>query len=130
MTTMLLTKKGHVVARAVNGAEAVIMIKSAADDREKEGSTAVPLYDVVLMDLQMPVMDGIEAIRRVRNDERGLVDLECGGKHRQLIIALSANSDSETMQEALDAGADHFISKPFAYETFYDFMSKQLKVVE
>jgi CheY-like chemotaxis protein len=135
MTTMLLTKKGHAVEKAVNGAQAVDMVvpQIHSDD-------SVRRYDVVLMDLQMPVMDGPEAIRRIRAAERKAVadggdragDLESGGKawqyqarpRRQLIIALSANSDSDTMQEALDAGADHFMSKPFTYDTFCDLMLK------
>jgi CheY-like chemotaxis protein len=129
MTSKLLTKKGHTVEKAVNGAQAVDVVLSHAQN-----------YDVVLMDLQMPVMDGLTAIRRIRaaerkaGDEGGdrVGDLESGGKawqyqarpRRQLIIALSANSDSDTMQEALDAGADYFLCKPFTYETFYELMQK------
>jgi CheY-like chemotaxis protein len=131
MTTMLLTKKGHVVETAVNGAEAVLCVgRASGKDVQKEERIDAAPYDVVLMDLQMPVMDGIEAIRRIRAEEKkrtmsAEVDLESGSRKRQLIIALSANSDSETMQEALDAGADSFLSKPFKYETFHDYMEKQ-----
>jgi CheY-like chemotaxis protein len=117
MTSMLLAKKGHTVEKAVNGAHAVDIVLSSDQS-----------FDVVLMDLQMPVMDGSEAIRRIRKAER---DLGHGGEmqyqtwsRRQLIIALSANSDSDTMQEALDAGADYFLSKPFTYETFRELMNK------
>jgi CheY-like chemotaxis protein len=137
MTTMLLTKKGHFVEKAVNGAQAVDMVISHAQS-----------YDVVLMDLQMPVMDGPEAIRRIRaaeqmdayggkgTEEETRGDIESGGREkwkreenqarprRQLIIALSANSDTDTMQEALDAGADHFMSKPFTFETFRELMRR------
>jgi CheY-like chemotaxis protein len=134
MTAMLLTKKGHVVEKAANGAVAVEMVSEAL--RRSPGGK----YDVVLMDLQMPVLDGTEAIRRIRAAERarrveseiGLVDLESGyvesftpqTRRRQLIIALSANSDSETMQEAMRAGADHFMSKPFTYDTFLELVTK------
>jgi CheY-like chemotaxis protein len=140
MTTMLLTKKGHTVEKAVNGAQAVDMCNMQVDSGGQS-------YDVVLMDLQMPVMDGPTAIRRIREAERKAAeegrdragDLESGGgkawqyqarPHRQLIIALSANSDSDTMQEALDAGADHFMSKPFLYDTFYELMQKGIKPEE
>jgi CheY-like chemotaxis protein len=138
MTAMLLAKKGHLVEKAVNGAGAVDLVRD--DLRRSPGER----YDVVLMDLQMPVLDGIEAIRRIRAAEcthqeqkvdRGdlLADLESGCRvpcrpptqRRQLIIALSANSDSETMQEALSAGADHFMSKPFTYDMFLDLVTKR-----
>jgi CheY-like chemotaxis protein/signal transduction histidine kinase len=135
MTTMLLTKKGYSVDKAVNGAEALnLVIESLQDDSRAK-------FDAVLMDLQMPVMDGIEAIRRIRAAEKKAIadggnrvgDLENGGKawqyqvrpRRQLIIALSANSDSETTQEALDAGADYFMSKPFTYDTFTELMARR-----
>jgi CheY-like chemotaxis protein len=136
MTSMLLTKKGHTVDKAVNGAEALGLVINHL------GDASSPSYDVVLMDLQMPVMDGPTAIRRIRAAERKAAeegrdragDLESGGKawqyqarpHRQLIIALSANSDSDTMQEALDAGADYFMSKPFTYETFRELIARSV----
>jgi CheY-like chemotaxis protein len=136
MTAMLLTKKGYMVDKAVNGAEALGLVV------DRLGDSSLARYDVVLMDLQMPVMDGPTAIRRIREAERKAADegperagdVESGGgkawqyqarPHRQLIIALSANSDSDTMQEALDAGADHFMSKPFTYETFRELVTRQ-----
>jgi CheY-like chemotaxis protein len=139
MTAMLLTKKGHRVEQAVNGAVALEKITATFGGREARH------YDVVLMDLQMPVMDGAEAIRRIRAHERSLcvgveaieTDLECGlARQRflksghQLIIALSANSDSETMQEALDAGANYFMSKPFTYEDFCETIAKSVRSTE
>ena len=47
-------------------------------------------------------------------------------RYHQYIIALSANADSETVKEALAAGADEFMVKPFGYETFAALMDKKL----
>ena len=65
MTTMLLQRKGHTVQHAVNGADALEKLDGHADSCTGNMSP----YDVVLMDLQMPVLDGIEAIRRLRAAE-------------------------------------------------------------
>jgi len=65
-------------------------------------------YDLVLMDLQMPHMDGLEATRRIRSS---------GGEQAGIpIIALTANAMTEQRNEALDAGMDHFLTKPLRPE--------------
>ena len=62
-------------------------------------------YDLILMDVRMPVLNGIEAIRLIRNG---------GGPSRLApILCITANAFKEDRQECLDAGADGFISKPF-----------------
>jgi CheY-like chemotaxis protein len=144
MTTVLLSRKGHTVESAVNGADALEKLlqgyeraHSAVEPPEgaridtAEYSTP---YDVVLMDLQMPVLDGIEAIRRLRAAERGWQGgqgaQEAGEQanpsalrsSHQMVIALSANSDEETRLAALEAGADAFMAKPFTYENFLEVM--------
>jgi CheY-like chemotaxis protein len=140
MTTMLLTKKGHHVEQATNGTVALEKVIAAL------GAASAQRYDVVLMDLQMPVMDGAESIRRIRAYERtrrrsavaAVSDVDNGSRvrpltpqvRRQLIIALSANSDSDTIQEALEAGADHFMSKPFTYDDFCETMMKSARRTE
>jgi len=86
-----LEPRGHVVQEAENGTEA---IKVFTDK----------LPDLILLDLVMPGMDGIEVCMRVR--ERS--DLP--------IIVLSARDEEELKVRALDAGADDYISKPFGYE--------------
>ncbi len=63
-------------------------------------------YDLVLMDIQMPVMDGLEAIRIIRQRERQ------DGIQRVPIIALTASALEADMRRSLDAGADLHISKP------------------
>lgn len=62
--------------------------------------------DLILMDLMMPVMDGLEATRMIRC----LPDKEVGQK---VIIALTANAMNETKQEVLEAGMDGMLNKPF-----------------
>jgi signal transduction histidine kinase/CheY-like chemotaxis protein len=68
-------------------------------------------YDVILMDLEMPVMGGIEAAREIRKLEN---DQEC--KKGVFIAALSASVLKETRQAAIEAGINDFISKPFRLE--------------
>lgn len=84
----ILKRAGHHVDLAANGQEAV------------DTYTLAP-YDVVLMDMRMPVMDGLEATRRIR---------ENGGTTP--IIALTANAMSSDKQECYDAGMNDFVSKP------------------
>ena len=126
MTTMLLQRKGHIVKHAVNGADALEKILCSRELllAGKNADTTSMRFDVVLMDLQMPVLDGIEAIRRLRAAEEKQQESSYKSKNnhknsaRQFVIALSANSDEETRQEALAAGADAFMCKPFTYEEF------------
>lgn len=87
----LLGKKGHQITAVVNGAEAV--------DAVRDGE-----FDVVLMDIHMPEVDGLEATRQIRGlDEKG-PDLP--------IIALTANAMAEDKQMCLDAGMDDYLAKP------------------
>jgi len=62
--------------------------------------------DLVLMDLQMPGMDGLEATRRVREDEAR------AGRRRVPIVALTAAAFDADRQRCLDAGMDGYLSKP------------------
>ncbi len=92
MMRLLLKRDGHMVECASNGLEAVNAVKSQ-------------VYDMVLMDLQMPVMDGVEASRRIR-------EWESDGAHI-FIVALTASYLPERGQELYQAGIDNYMSKPF-----------------
>jgi two-component system, sensor histidine kinase and response regulator len=89
----LLTRRGHVVLLADNGCEAV---KLASDE-----------VDVVLMDVQMPEMNGLEATRAIREAE------QMTGRHLP-IIAMTAHAMAGDRQRCLDAGMDDYLTKPVA----------------
>jgi CheY-like chemotaxis protein/HPt (histidine-containing phosphotransfer) domain-containing protein len=92
VATRLLTKLGHDVQLAENG-------QLALDALERSE------FDVVLMDVQMPVLDGLEAVAAIRRRETST------GLH-QVIIAMTAHTMSGDRERCLDAGMDHYISKP------------------
>ncbi len=86
----ILTEYGGIITEAVNGAEAVELMRDNT-------------YDVVLMDIQMPVMDGIQATKIIRKDINTTTP----------IIALTANAIKGKLEEYLQAGMDDFIYKPY-----------------
>jgi PAS domain S-box-containing protein len=88
----LLESMGLQVFIADNGEQAVEMVK-------------IGHYDVVLMDIQMPGMDGYEATALIRQDQRG-------EDNRLPIIAMTAHALESDRQKTLDAGLDDYISKP------------------
>ena len=90
----ILRKAGAEVSVAKNGQVAVDLALAATP----AGSS----FDIILMDIQMPVMDGYEATKRLRS--AGCVTP---------IIALTANCTAEHRQKCLDAGCDDYMTKPF-----------------
>ncbi len=92
MMRLLLRREGHRAVFASNGLEAVQAVKSGS-------------FDLILMDLQMPVMDGVEASRQIRAWENG-------GSHTY-IVALTASYLPEKGRELFEAGLDNYLAKPF-----------------
>jgi two-component system sensor histidine kinase/response regulator len=92
LATRLLEKMGHRVTLAVNGREALALLKPDS-------------FDLVLMDIQMPVMGGVEATQKIREAER-----QSGG--HVPIIAMTAHAMAGDADKYLSAGMDGYISKP------------------
>lgn len=106
----LLEKTGHSVELANNGLEALAMLRR----------TDVP-YDLVLMDCQMPVMNGFEATRRIRSGE-------AGEWCRSLpVVAMTAGALSEDRQRSLEAGMDAHLSKPVEPEELWQVVAQWKK---
>jgi signal transduction histidine kinase/CheY-like chemotaxis protein len=94
LATRLLEKWGHRVRLAENGQQALDAIVGGAR------------FDLVLMDMQMPVMDGMEATRFIRAHEA-----EAGGP-RLPIVAMTANAMQGDRERCIEAGMDDYLSKP------------------
>ena len=93
LTKTLLSEVGCQVDCVVNGALAVAVVEAEPE-----------AYDLILMDMQMPVMDGLEATRRIRQIE--------GPASRTPIIAMTANAMQSDQDACFAAGMDHSASKP------------------
>lgn len=119
MSSMLLRRQGHLIDIAQNGE---VALKAIEDQWTNE---KIP-FDIILMDLQMPVMDGLEATRRLRQCEKdGRSWMPVNYHHR--IIGMSANSDNDTTNDAYESGVDSFMPKPFSMELFNQTVSQLLQ---
>ncbi len=82
-------------------------------------------YDVVLMDVQMPLMDGLEAARRIRREYENSTEYpEKVSQERPRIIAMTANAMQGDREECIAAGMDDYISKPIQIEQLIEALSK------
>jgi TMAO reductase system sensor TorS len=105
----MLTKRGHHVTTARNGLEGLNVVGRDS-------------FDLVLMDVQMPVMNGLEATKAIRASEHG------SGRHLP-IIAMTAHALREDIDRCRAAGMDGYISKPFQIETLIAELSRVQKLV-
>ena len=106
MMGLLLSEKGYNYGAASNGVEAVEAVQSQ-------------LYDIVLMDLQMPVMDGFDATRKIR-------EWEAGEKHVP-IVALTAMLFENEIRKCFSAGMDECVAKPFDADTLFHLIETLVK---
>ncbi len=100
IATMMLEKFGYQCDVAENGAIAVEMVEQQQ-------------YDLIFMDMQMPVMDGIQASKKIRQLDNG---------HSVCIVAMTANVLKEDQDRCFEAGMNHFISKPINHSVLQEFM--------
>lgn len=120
----VLVADDHPTNRAV--IEIILDLVSAAAVSVENGQEAVVAFqtedfDVVLMDLQMPVMDGLTAIREIREYE-GRTD-----RPRTPVLAVTANALSEHVSASKAAGADRHIAKPVTPEILLNAISDELQ---
>ncbi len=78
-------------------------------------------FDVILMDTQMPVMDGLTAIRRIREEETRL------GRARTPIISLTANAMAHQVRASFEAGADHHLAKPITADALFAAIERMME---
>lgn len=102
----LLKKRGCDVTTVVNGKEAVDLVQGQHD------------FDLILMDIRMPVMDGREATRTIR-------EWENAGQHRKVpIVAVTAEGFLHDAVACQDAGMDGYLAKPFNVAQFNTIMNR------
>lgn len=101
---LLLQSSGLYVKVADNGQTAVDLAKTK-------------VYDLILMDIQMPVLDGLQATKKIR---------EIPELNQLPIIAMTANAFSEDRQKCMEAGMNDFLAKPVITENLYVMLHKYL----
>ncbi len=99
-----LKKLGFVIDIANNGQEAIEKVKAN-------------VYDLVIMDLMMPVMDGLEATKIIRKSESG-------SSYHMPIIGLTANTFDADREKCINTGMDEYMSKPFDLDLFKTIIKK------
>ena len=107
LATIILTKAGYKVTVASNGKQALATFTDKPDD-----------FDAILMDIQMPEMDGYEATRGIRKN--GFSDIP--------IIAMTANAMKGDRELCLEAGMNDYITKPIKREIVFQVLEKWLNI--
>jgi CheY-like chemotaxis protein/HPt (histidine-containing phosphotransfer) domain-containing protein len=108
LTARMLEKRGHSPVIAGNGREVIMAL-----EREQ--------FDVILMDVQMPEMDGFETTATIRKKERTM-----GAGEHIPIIAVTAHAMREDRERCLDAGMDDYLAKPFSFDELVETLEKLL----
>ena len=111
VATAIFKKLGCDTDLAVHGLDALEKLKSKK-------------FDLVFMDLQMPVMGGLEATQKIRNRKTDVLD------HKVPIVAMTANAMKGDREKCLEAGMDDYISKPVSAKAVAEVIEKWIKPVE
>ncbi len=115
LATELLLRRGHSVTVAGNGKEVLNLLKKEA-------------FDLILMDVQMPEMDGLTATREIREMESGKKGIPPSSINRDVsrmpIIAMTAHALEGDRKRCLEAGMDDYVSKPIDQGVFYRVIDK------
>ncbi|MEZ7892538.1 MAG: PAS domain S-box protein [Candidatus Wallbacteria bacterium] len=106
LVSKLLVKYGHIISAAENGFKAVELVK-------------LEKFDIILMDLQMPGMDGFEATRKIR-------ELGFSGP----IVALTANAIKGVKEQCFEAGMNDFITKPINIKELQNVLIKNMDILQ
>lgn len=104
VTLKILEKLGITAELAVDGREAVDKAMNAS-------------YNLILMDMEMPVLDGVEATKQIRNNERSM-------SRKSTIIALTANAMVDDRERCFEAGMNDYLSKPMTIDSTYKTLRK------
>jgi signal transduction histidine kinase/CheY-like chemotaxis protein/HPt (histidine-containing phosphotransfer) domain-containing protein/PAS domain-containing protein len=105
LATTLLSEQGHRVLAVKNGIEALNALRESP-------------FDLVLMDVQMPIMDGVSATRAIRDPNSGALNPNIP------IVALTAHALKGDRERFLDAGMDDYIAKPIKMRDFYNTIAR------
>lgn len=105
LIVVMLEKSGYEVTVVADGEKAVAI--SRIED-----------FDAILMDLNMPVMDGLEATRQIREGAAPMRDV--------MIIALTADDDGSTHRECIEAGMNAFVTKPVEFAELLKVLNSKL----
>eukprot|EP00850_Spirogloea_muscicola_P014879 SM000110S18886 [mRNA] locus=s110:132515:136658:+ [translate_table: standard] len=115
------------VTVACNGLEALEILQAASGDAD--GASSPPQFDLVLMDLEMPVMDGRRAVASYRQweEEHQEVERDTERRKQTLIFAITASATDGEMMKCAQSGFDEFVSKPLTAEKLCHRMEERSK---
>ena len=110
IVTELLTRNGHKIIKAYNGQEAVDIFRQGEENS----------FDIILMDIQMPILNGIEATKKIRMLERE-------DAKNIPIVAVSANVYTEDVAASNNAGMNAHLSKPINFNELQKVFNSLIK---